>query len=66
MLTSLRKFTLQKEGYTARKEGTSCPYEERSDEWHHWRTGWLMHRYVEEEPHTQHPGQRGPLHPTGG
>lgn len=48
MLTSLRKFTLQKEGYTARKEGAACPYEDRSDEWYHWQTGWLMHRYEEE------------------
>lgn len=49
MLTSLRKVTLQKEGYAARKEGTACPYEDRSDEWHHWQTGWLMHQYVDEE-----------------
>lgn len=50
MLTSSRKFTLQEEGYAARKEGAACPYEHRSDEWHQWRTGWLMRRYEEEVP----------------
>lgn len=50
MLTSLRKYTLQEEGYTARNDGAACPYELHSDEWHHWRTGWLMRRYQEEEP----------------
>lgn len=58
MLTPLNKYTLQDEGYIARKEGTACPYEHRSDEWHHWQTGRLMRHYEEEKLLAELPRRR--------
>ncbi|HEY6873915.1 MAG TPA: hypothetical protein VI298_14415 [Geobacteraceae bacterium] len=60
MLTTPRKLALQEEGYAARQEGAACPYEEHSDEWHHWQTGWLLHRCEEEAADDGPPAPQSP------